>query len=181
MNKEEHAYREFQRVSELLPPSVAESTPFPVLDFGKALAGELRSFRSRKFFTKLDGYRSILWVSNHSEMRPSAICARMRELDVRFDHIRRVMPLDIITGFDPEQIRRYILGSYAGGSFKIQYEGRLCDSETRERVFGVILPLMTGKVVLDAPEYVVVVQAFRGHLGVSVVGRDARNFNFSNN
>lgn len=181
MNKEAQGYREFLKMSERLSPKTAENTSFPVTDFGKTLLDELRLFRSKKIFTKLDEYKSILFVSNHGEERPSAIYARMRALDIRFDYIQRVLPLDIITSFDAAQIREYVLEKNVSGSFKILYEGRLCDGGARERVFQAVLPLMTGRVALDNPEHVVVVQAFKSYVGLSIVGNDAKNFNFSIN
>ncbi|KAI5175951.1 hypothetical protein PAEPH01_2205 [Pancytospora epiphaga] len=178
MNKEERAYKEFIAKTTCLVVPGPETCIFPVIKFAAQLEKEIGQMKNKKKFVKIDEHKSILLFSNHTGMMPSSMFTLLRSLQLGFYSVLRIIPLDLITKFDEEKIITFIKNRNFTGSFKIMYEGRICDPETRERMFKLILPHIPGKVSLDNPDHIVIVQAFKSYVGLSVVSNDLKNFNF---
>lgn len=79
-----------------------------------------------------------------------------------------------------EQISNYIKNNKFAGTYKILFEGRLCPTTLKEELFKIILPILTeNKVKLEGPENIILVQAFKGLIGLTAMKNDRNNFNFS--
>ncbi|KAI4291481.1 hypothetical protein PAPHI01_0755 [Pancytospora philotis] len=179
MNREERGFKEFaERAGLLTMPDHAVEIG-PGTDFRKELGDEVRLLKSQKRFAKLEEYKSFVLVSNHSDEQPSKLVQAMRRLGYSFTNVLRVLPLDIVTKYDEDKIAAYINANKFEGSYKIMFEGRLCDAQLKNKCFELIVPLIPCKVSLDAPDYVVLIQAFKSIVGLSVVPNDPNNFNFS--
>lgn len=184
MNREESAYREFVAKAANMELNAGISCSFPVADFAKELRQELRALKTNKNFAKIDEYKSILIIENKTIFTASEIFERLREQECIFHSIQRILPLDIYIKYDESEIRRYVLEKDISGSFKILYEHRLCDDNKnndimKDKIFGIIIPLVPCKVDLKNPDFVIIVQVFKNYIGLAVVKNDHKNFNFS--
>lgn len=179
MNREAQGFREFVTRMAALDLGGITECAFPVHDFAQQLHDELFAYKSAKNFVKFDEYRSILLVESRLSLLPSQILVRIREAGIEFFNVQRILPLDLFIKYDEEAIKAYIMGQKIEGSFKILYEGRLCRDGMKEQLFKAILPHVQCQVALDRPEYIIVAQAYKSYIGLSVVKGDARNFNFS--
>lgn len=180
MNREDKAFREFITKVSSFGWCGIQSVSFPVTNFKAELARELKMFRSYKYFSLLDEYKSVMLIENKTNLPSTHLYNKMREMDMKFFNVQRILPLDLITSLESPQIASYIMNSKINGRFKILFEGRLCCTKTKEAIFKIIIPLVKSKVDLVSPEFIIVVQAFKKHIGISVVKGESRNFNFSN-
>ena len=117
--------------------------------------------------------------SHINQNSPSIIFSKLRDSNSSFHAIKRIIPLDFITNFDETAISAFIQRNQFSGSFKIQFEGRLCQPDLKTNLFKIIIPLIQNKVDLNTPEYVIVIQAFKGLIGLTIIKNDENNFNFS--
>lgn len=178
MNREDKAFKEF--VGKASSFSFNSSTTVSTLDnFSTLLQNEVLQLKKNASFLLQSKYKSILLVKNQTSALPSDIFKWLRSSGVSFQHIQRIIPLDLIISFDPIMITNFVVQNKFSGKYKIFFEGRLCPENLKLEIFKVILPLITEKVDLDNPEYVVCVQAFKSFVGISIVGKDSNNFNFS--
>ncbi|KAM0681011.1 hypothetical protein GINT2_000794 [Glugoides intestinalis] len=178
MNREDKAFKEF--VGKASSFSFNSGIKISVLDnFSALLQNELQHLKKSARFLLQAKHRSILLVKNQTTSLPSDIFKWMRNCGVSFEHIQRIIPLDLITNFDVAMITDFVLQNKFSGRYKIFFEGRLCPDNLKIEIFKVIIPLITNKVDLDNPDYVVCVQAFKSFVGISILVNDSNNFNFS--
>lgn len=178
MNKEYKAFKEFSsQMNFFVNTEKQELNNFT--DFTSSLADELRNLKIQENFTLMEKYKSILIVRNKCKSLPSDLFLRLRTENSSFYDIKRIVPLDFITKFDEVAIAAFIQKNQFNGTFKIQFEGRLCPDELRTDLFKIIIPLINNKVDLKTPEYVIAIQAFKGLIGLTVMKNDSKNFNFS--
>lgn len=180
INKEEKAFREFKDIvdSSNFNINLAEKIETK-MDFSKQLALDLNKLRIKSSFIIKDKHKGILLVQNMSETSPVYIFNRLREKMTVFKNILRVLPLDLLYKFDHEIIQDFVRNHTFCGSYKIMFEGRLCQSDQKDRVFAAIIPIVENVVSLVNPENVIVVQAFKSAVGISIMKNDSKNFNFS--
>lgn len=178
MNKELKAFKEFSNKANsfvnLEPTTLTNTTNFESL-----LLEELRNLKINDNFVLLEKYRSILVVKNKTKNLPSNIFKKLRDDNSTFYGIKRIVPLDFITKFDEISIRNFIIKNTFEGTFKIQFEGRLCADNLKSELFKIIIPLIDNKVDLSGPDFVIVIQAFKGLIGLTIMKNDVNNFNFS--
>lgn len=182
MNREDFAFKEFVR-KVIVPFSKTTGELETQLtnkdDFSEILKQELIKLKKSQKFVLQEKYKSILLVKNLTGQKPTEIFRWMRENELVFQNIARVIPLDLILSFDHQVIHSFISKEKRTGSYKIVFEGRLCPENTKENIFQIIVPLIDSKVDLENPDFLVVVQAFKSFIGLSVLDRDHKNFNFS--
>ncbi|KAI5148237.1 hypothetical protein ENBRE01_0197 [Enteropsectra breve] len=178
MNKEDKALKEFQSKAEL------NATNFPIIEIGpstnfeKELEFELAMLRSSKSFLKFEEHKSFVIVKSTGDILPSQIVKQFRNLNYEFKHVQRIVPLDYFGSFDEDKIKKYVMNTKFSGSFKIAYEGRLCPEGTKERIFQAVIPMVNSPVNLKNPDFVILVQAFKKHIGITITENDPKNFNF---
>ena len=170
MNKELKGLREFS--DKMNSFETLERTEITNLsNFSQCLALELQNLRIRDSFTFIEKYKSLLIVKNYTLSLPSKLFIQLRANKCTFHAIKRIIPLDLITKYDEMVIAAY--------TFKIQFEGRLCPEDLKSNLFKLIIPLVDNKVDLNKPDYVIIIQAFKGLVGITVMENDLNNFNFS--
>jgi hypothetical protein len=76
-------------------------------------------------------------------------------------------------------LKNYLKDHPVTGSFKIQFEGRLCSENLKGELFKILIPLINCKVDLTNPEFTILIQAFKNLIGITVIKTDKKNFNFS--
>lgn len=179
MNREDRGWREFSdKVSLLMAKK--EKMPFSAnMNFQKALTEELRSYKPKASVELLERHKGVLFAKNLTNINPSEIFKLLRETEARFSNVLRIIPLDLLIKFDEQRIKNTIQESCIEGSFKIMFEGRLCEKDIKEKIFEIIIPNVGCKVDLENPRNVIVVQAFKNFIGLSVIKNDDRNFNFN--
>lgn len=178
MNKEDKAFKEFN-------DKIGNIFNAPVQcyncnsNFQKLLSQEIRNLKTKKNFRLLEKYQSILFIDNNTSKKPSEILEYCRNCQISFRNILRIIPLNIIIKFEIQTIQKFILENPFEGTYKILYEGRLCPNDLKERIFQAIVPIISSKVKLNNPDYVIVVEGFKSFVGISVIKNDTKNFNFS--
>lgn len=178
MNKELKAFKEFStKMDSFIQADQKQLDNFS--NFTESLAQELRNLKIHENFTVIEQYKSLLIVKNLTKSLPSELFNLLRVNDCVFHSIKRILPLELITKYDETVIASFIQRNKFVGSFKIQFEGRLCSPELKSNLFKIIIPLLENKVNLDTPDYVILIQAFKGLIGLSVMKNDDKNFNFS--
>jgi len=178
INREERAFKEFaSKVSGFSSPPRDQYTHLS--DFSSILKQELAKLSIRQSFTLQDKYRSLLVVKNETDTSPVEIFKWMRSKGILFKNIARVIPLDIMGKLDLEAIQQYVIERKMAGRFKIVFEGRLCLDERKSEIYNAVLPLIESEVSLKDPAWIVVVQAFKSVVGLSIVETDSKNFNFA--
>lgn len=178
MNREEKAFNEFSN-SLARFSSASEEELTNLEDFSIQLQKELRAIKKSTNFSVEEKYKSILIVKNKTKKNPTEIFMWMRKSGLSFKKVLRVIPLDLITKFDEEKIQSFIKEHRFSGTYKVFFEGRLCRNDLKTDLFKLIIPLIQEKVSLDNPEYLIIIQAFKSLIGISVIENDKRNFNFS--
>ncbi|AFN83736.1 hypothetical protein EROM_091200 [Encephalitozoon romaleae SJ-2008] len=143
------------------------------------LEEEIEEYKSSTKFAKHDSYRCILFLENRSAETSLSLFYKLRASKTRFEYVYRVVPLDNFFQFDEEKILESVRGLDESKSYKIVYEGRLCHADMKERVFNLITKNISLRVDLESPHYIIVTQAFKNSLGISVVEGEKENFNFS--
>lgn len=142
------------------------------------LQEEVAEYKSTSF-VKYMGYRGILFLENRSSESSVTLFHRLRASGVVFKYVHRLVPLEGIFRFDEKKILDVVNGLDETKTYKILYEERLCGPEMRPRVFELITSHVKLKVNLTSPHYIIAVQAFKTHIGVSVVAGETRNFSFA--
>lgn len=143
------------------------------------LEEEIEEYKSSTKFAKHDRYRCILFLENKSTETSLSLFYKLRASGTRFEYVHRVVPLDNFFQFDEEKILESISGLDESKSYKIMYEGRLCHADIKARIFDLITKNISLRVDLESPHYIIVTQAFKNNLGISVVEGEKENFNFS--
>lgn len=179
INKENKAFLEFINSTLTLNLYRIPKTSFPLIDFESVLQSELKYFKDDKKFTLIDKYKSFILVKNKTNVLPSTIYKRIVKLNIKFKYVARIVPMDLLTSFDPSLITNYIMATSFNGTYKILFEGRLYEKEIKERLFQIIIPLIKCKVQLNNPEFLIVVQAYKKQIGITVIKNDFLNFNLS--
>lgn len=179
LGKEKRAAREIITCLESLElPCEAEPTDFSI-DFAKQLDEELKQFKKKKRFYKFVESKSIVFIGNTTELAPSVLHKMIKEKNPKFRSVIRIIPLDMFGQLSSESISKFVQDRSFDGSFKITYQGRLCPSNTKQKVFESILPNLSGKVSLDNPEWQVLVQAYTSYIGISILQSSQCLFNFA--
>lgn len=179
MNREDKGLREFYNTANKYV-KIEKAHLSNTSDFEAALLSELKSMKIKQNFSVLEKHKSMVILKNETKMIPSDIVISMRTKKAEFENVQRVLPLDILVKFDESKISDYIRSKQITGTFKIQFEGRMCPSDLKNNLFKIIIPLIDNKVSLDEPDYTIIIQAFKSLIGISVVKSDKDNFNFSN-
>lgn len=147
-------------------------------DLSQLLRAELKELKRTKNFRKFEESRSLLFIENTTDAHPSEIHQKIIEKGPRFRKALRVIPLDVFGVLSNDTIESYITRKDIKGSFKITFQGRLCPDDTKERLFGIILPLIHEEVNLNNPQYEIIVQAFKKYVGLAVLPHSQCLFNF---
>lgn len=178
MNREDKAFKEF--MSKVVGfGSSGQKRYTNISNFGVLLKDELTKLKTKQNFIIQEKYKSLLIVRNETESTSVEIFKWMRKNGILFKNILRVVPLDILGRLDVEIIKKYVFEKKRSGSFKILYEGRLCQAETKNSIFGAVIRMIDSPVNLSDPDWMVVVEVFKSIVGLSVVESDDRNFNFA--
>lgn len=179
INREERAFKELItrfRSMEIGPNTREVSC---TSNFENLLADELRTLKNREDLTVLGKFRSILVLNNKTGYLPAEMFKKLRSSHAEFHSVLRIVPLDFFAKFNQEAIEEYILKNKFEGTYKVMYEGRLCPSGLKERMLQIIVPLVHCKVRLENPDFLIIVQAFKSFVGLTVMRNDSCNFNFS--
>lgn len=178
INREDKSFREFcsRFRSMRIEQSAVEVSCSS--NFEKLLADELKALKAREDFAVLERAKSILVLSNRTRHLPTEIFGRLRSSRTEFCSILRVIPLDFFARFNREAIEEYILKNKFEGTYKVMYEGRLCPSGLKEKMLQIIVPLVHCRVKLEHPDFLIIVQAFKSFVGLTVM-KNVDGFNFS--
>lgn len=177
INREEKALKEFLNKLKCITGEGASEISC-TSNFGRLLADELRALKIREDLTVIEKFKSILVLQNRTEQTPTDLFARLRSSQAEFCNVLRVVPLDFLARFDQKSIEKYILENRFEGTYKVAYEGRLCPEGMREKMLQIIVPLVDRKVDLKNPDVLIVVQAFKSLVGLTVM-KNVGSFNFS--
>lgn len=180
INKEKKAFYEFLKETTTLSlnnpiPTVNSSQIF---NFEAQLTHELEIFKKKKNFVLIEEFKSIIIVENRTSVLPSEIYNKIvNSSNMHFKYALRIVPIDLFTNIESDKIKSYILDKNFSGTYKVLFEGRLHDKATKEKIFKTIIPLINCKVKLVDPDFLVVIQAYKRKIGLTVIKNDYKNFN----
>ncbi|KAF9764175.1 hypothetical protein NGRA_0758 [Nosema granulosis] len=178
--REEKAFKEFLGVLTNLVDSSKTYDNYENINIREEILKEVKSLEKNPFKIYFQ-YRSMFFVSNDSELSPSCIFRALRERAIYFSYIQRIIPIDEFFKFDSDKIKSFIQNKFMHlhKSYKIIYEERFVPEDTRLKVFDSITNVVNLKVDLTSPYYLVVVQALKNNVGISIITDEPSNFNFS--
>lgn len=179
MNREDKSFKEFKDKVQGVVASPSKNSVNSQSNFYQLLMEELKNLKIKDIFAVKEKYKSFLLIENRSSAEPTDILRKCRNKNIEFKNVLRIVPLDFLSKFDQKSVENFILAHPFEGSYKILFEGRLCPEDLKERMFQIIIPLIHGKVKLVNPDYVIIIQAFKNFIGISVMENDVKNFNFS--
>ncbi|KAF7683180.1 hypothetical protein TCON_1610 [Astathelohania contejeani] len=156
-------------------------------DNNKDLAIEDSIKNEKEHLTKLFSYtslkkiKSLFLIENKSDIIPTEIYTRLRDLNLCTKEVHRIIPLNKITSHNYKDMILslcYELNKTTSMTYKILFEYRLCDKKIKEEIFEIITSTVELKVCLDNPDYIFIVEVMKKHVGASIIKNDGSNFNF---
>jgi tRNA(Ser,Leu) C12 N-acetylase TAN1 len=185
LNKEDRAYKEFKtKIKGFSNDSERKMTNLD--NFTVLLKSEIEELKNQQNFVLVEKCKSILIIKNQSECLPSNIYKWIRREEVSFRYVLRIIPLDLIIKSlslqsEIPKISTYIKNNKFNDSYKILFEGRFCATDLKEKLFEIIIPLVSTRVNLTNPDFIIVIQSFKSLTGICAIENDFKNFNFSEN
>lgn len=176
--REEKAFRELVGVFMHLIESTKIYSTYEDINIEDELKKEAAAQTSTPFKIYFK-YRSMLFVSNESDLPPSWFYRALRSKNISFSLIQRVVPIDFFFKLEKEKIKSIISNLDQTKTYKIIYEERFVPEDTKLKAFGYITETLNMKVDLTSPYYLLSVQALKNNVGVSIITNELNNFNFS--
>jgi tRNA(Ser,Leu) C12 N-acetylase TAN1 len=180
LSKESRALREITLALQELaerPDSLYMHRNSP--DYERMLEEEIRAYKSSSGFAKYIGYKNTFYLENKSPVPSKELFGRLRESRRRFEYVQRVVPMESFFRFNEARILKEVEGLDSDRTYRITFEGRLCDKEMRSKIFGLITQKLRMKVSLTSPFYNIIVHVFKTYVGISVMNNRECSFNFS--
>jgi hypothetical protein len=176
--REEKAFKEVSGVLKNLLESSKEYSQYEDIDIEKEIKKEVDLLHSNPFKIYFQ-YCSMLFISNGSSISSSHLYNLLRENQVSFVFAHRVVPFDAFFKFEETLLCEMIKCIKTDKTYKILYEERFVPENMKLRVFDCITSNLKCTVDLSNPYYLIVVQALKNFIGVSVIENEKFNFNFS--
>lgn len=177
--------RETKSVAELKTclSSISISSPGSTADMMQQFYNELGEFKSEKFkFDSQINVKNVIICKNLTATPISEIYSKMRQFKNTLKHTCRIIPISSFVKFRnfESEVARYIseLNSKIGKTYKISYEHRITDPKYKESIFSAVVNNVTLKVNLKCPDYILVIQAVKNLIGLSLVENGDDDYNF---
>lgn len=125
-------------------------------------------------YKKISSIKNMCFILNHTELPASTIYKHLKDNNIHFRYVKKIVPLDVIISENPaEHLKKYLRNKEMGenGSFKICFRSRCSDKyECKENMFKTILDRYKGiKVDLSNPTVSIHVEVIRKYIGFSFV------------
>jgi len=177
-NKEERSFKEFVSKIDALTASGTRRPTYPIRSFEEELKRQILEISRTRKFECFSVYKSMLIVENRTSIAPTEIFRQMRRENTEFASLFRVVPLDYFGKLESLKIDDIAAATGISGTYKIVYEDRLCAPDLKPRVFAKVVSAVAARVSLDTPDFIVIVQAYKDNVGISVIRSELGNFNF---
>lgn len=170
--RENQAINEFHSLFSTYPEEPQEN----VIRFEDALLKAKTKMFKRLHIKKL---KSVVIFSTDQPLDVISLFDDLKHRKISTRHINRLIPLQVICSISEieKSIEELLEGMRFEGSYKILYESRLCESGVKQTVFETVGGMAIGKVDLDKPDWLIVVQAMMDVAGISVMKNTKFNFN----
>lgn len=179
-DKEQNAFKEFCSIMSPFFEEINDDCDYNEIDISKEISNDIKALRV-SFFSIYFTYKSILYISNTSSFTPTSMFFYLKNKNVFFQYIQRIVPIDKFFQLNENNIFNQISLLNGFTSYKILYEERFAPVETKTKIFGIITSNLNMKVDLMTPEIEIIVQVLKTHVGMTILHRFNSSFNFSKN
>lgn len=179
--KESKAYKELVTILNSVFQSVDTQPDYTSLNVSLEIENEIKIMKAT-FFSVYFTYKSIFYVSNTSPLYPSRLFSLLKEKNVLFEYVHRIVPLDRFVTYNEEVFIKCLDNIDKNLSFKIDYEERFAPKDMKNKIFDFVTNYLKGmRVNLVQPDYIILIQVLKTDIGFTVLKDFKDTFNFSKN